>query len=334
MTLNDIYHALDPVAFTIGPFQVRWYGMAYIVGFCCVALIMWLLARRWKIRFDADALSTFILCVMVGVVLGARLGYVLVYGDGWYWAHPEDILAFHKGGMSFHGGLVGAVIAGIVATRITKIPFLTLADLAVCGAPVALFFGRCANFINGELWGAVTDVPWGVIFDGAAGPLPRHPSQLYEALLEGVVIFLVLFILSRKNNPPRPRGTFLAVFFVLYGIFRFAVEFVRQPDAQIGYLLGIDWLTMGQVLSVPLIIAGIVMLFWVAKRNLPQQGAPEPAAPAVAEPLPAEEEAVTEVAAESREVAAAVEAPAAQAETAAESSAESADTGGDAGSVE
>ena len=279
MTLNDIYQALDPVAFSIGIFEVRWYGLAYILGFALVALMVWRLAKRWDLEFDGDTLSTLILCCMIGVIFGARLGYVLVYGDGWYLQHPEDILAFNKGGMSFHGGAVGAVIGGLVAAKMTKMPFMTLADMAVCAAPLGLFFGRIANFINGELWGGVTDVPWGVVFGGEAGMLPRHPSQLYEALLEGLVIFIVLFLLSRKR-PPRPQGTFLGVFFVLYGIFRFAVEFVRQPDSQLGYLWGTDWLTMGQVLSVPLVIAGIALLVWACVAKRPQQGMQ--VAPAVA----------------------------------------------------
>ncbi len=283
MTLNDIYQAIDPVAFAIGPVEVRWYGLAYIAGFICAGLVMWLVAKRWKLRFDLDALTTVLLCVMVGIIFGARFGYVLIYGDGWYLQHPEDILAFNKGGMSFHGGLVGAIIGGIVAAKITKVPFMTLADLAVCGVPLGLFFGRCANFINGELWGAVTDVSWGVVFGGSAGTLPRHPSQLYEALLEGVVIFIVMFVLSRKANPPRPQGTFLGWFMVLYGVFRFAIEFVRQPDSQMGYLLGTDWLTTGQVLSLPLVVAGIGLLVWAAVKHLDQRGMPEPAEPVGAE---------------------------------------------------
>lgn len=294
MTLNDIYQNLDPVAFAIGPFEVRWYGLAYIAGFICAALVMYFVAKRWKINFDADHVTTFILFGMIGIILGARLGYVLVYGDGWYWQHPEDILAFQKGGMSFHGGLVGLAIGGLIAARVLKAPFFTLADLCVCGVPLGLFFGRCANFVNGELWGAVTDLPWGVVFGGSAGTLPRHPSQLYEALLEGVVIFIVLFVLSRKNNPPRPRGTFLGVFLVLYGVFRFAVEFVRQPDAQIGYLFGTNWVTMGQVLSVPLVVAGVILLIWAAKKRLPQQGSAivHEAGPAVCDnnPLHSQEE--------------------------------------------
>ena len=208
----------------------------------------------------------------MGVIVGARLGYCLFYGDGHYLAHPLDIVMLNQGGMSFHGGLIGALISGIFAAKWTGIPYLTLADLGVIAAPIGLFLGRCANFINGELWGAVTDAPWGVVFGGAAGVMPRHPSQLYEALLEGVVIFIVLIILARKL-PPRPRGTFFGVFLIMYGCFRFLVEFVRQPDAQIGYLYG-DWLTMGQVLSVPLIVVGIIVLIYVARVKPPQQGLP------------------------------------------------------------
>ena len=212
--------------------------------------------------------------MIFGVILGGRLGYVLVYGDGYYLQHPEKILAFNEGGMSFHGGLVGVIIGGIIAAKITKIPFLTLADMGVVGVPIGLFFGRCANFINGELWGAPTDLPWGVVFGGAAGMMPRHPSQLYEALLEGVVLFIILFALSRKT-PARPRGTFFGTFLLLYGLFRFMIEFIRQPDAQIGYLLGTNWFTMGQALSIPLMVAGVVFLVYAWKTKKPQMGLPE-----------------------------------------------------------
>ena len=270
--LNDIYQHLDPVAFAIGPFAVRWYGIAYVLGFICAALLIVRLSRRWKVRVDSDSLATIMLCVVVGIILGGRLGYVLFYGDGYYFQHPEDILAFSKGGMSFHGGLIGALLSGIVAARLTHIPYLTLADMGCIVAPVGLFFGRCANFVNGELWGAVTDAPWGVVFGGAAGTLPRHPSQLYEALLEGVLLFIVLFALSRKT-PPRPQGTFLGTFLVLYGCFRFAIEFVREPDAQLGYLWG-GWLTMGQVLSVPLILIGVAVLAYALIAKKSQQGLP------------------------------------------------------------
>ena len=274
MTLNDIYQAIDPVALSLGPLQIRWYGLAYVVGFICAFLVIAKFSQRWKIRINDDAFFTVVFCVIFGVILGGRLGYVLVYGDGYYLQHPEKILAFNEGGMSFHGGLVGVIIGGVIAAKITKIPFLTLADMGVVGVPIGLFFGRCANFINGELWGAPTDLPWGVIFGGAAGMMPRHPSQLYEALLEGVVLFIILFALSRKT-PARPRGTFFGTFLLLYGLFRFMIEFIRQPDAQIGYLLGTDWFTMGQALSIPLMIAGVIFHVYAWKTKEPQMGLPE-----------------------------------------------------------
>lgn len=268
--LNTLYQNLDPVAFALGPFEVRWYGLAYVLGFILVALILWRTAKRWKLDINSDAVLTVIFCGIIGIIFGARLGYVLVYGNGYYLAHPAEILAFNQGGMSFHGGLVGGLLSGIVSAKITRIPYLTLADLCCIGAPLGLFFGRCANFVNGELWGAPTDAAWGVVFGGSAGMVPRHPSQLYEALLEGLVIFIVLFALSRKM-PPRPRGTFLGLFLVLYGCFRFLIEFVREPDVQLGYLWG-GWLTMGQVLSVPLIIVGAVVLWYAYTKKLPQEG--------------------------------------------------------------
>lgn len=277
--LNDIYQGLDPIAFSLGPLVVRWYGLAYVLGFVCAAAIIYFVAKRWKLGMSEDNLLTLTVCAIVGVVLGARIGYVLFYGDGYYLSHPLEILAFNQGGMSFHGGLVGLLIGGAVAARMMRIPFLTLADLGSIAAPIGLFFGRCANFVNGELWGAPTDGPLGVVFGGAAGMMPRHPSQLYEAVLEGLVIFCVLFALSRKY-PPRPQGTFLGAFLVLYGIFRFLIEFVREPDVQLGYLWG-GWLTMGQVLSAPLIVAGIALLIYAARTRHPQAGPQEIQPPSV-----------------------------------------------------
>lgn len=268
--LNQLYQMLDPVAFSIGPFSVRWYGIAYILGFACAAFVIVRTAKRWQISLDVDSLMTVLLGAIIGIIVGARLFYCVFYGDGYYFEHPMEILAFSQGGMSFHGGLIGALLSGLVTARMIGVPYLTLADMAVVGAPLGLLFGRCANFVNGELWGAVTDAPWGVVFGGAAGTLPRHPSQLYEAFLEGVVLFVVLYALSRKV-PPRPQGTFLGVFLTGYGLARIAVEFVRQPDAQLGYLFG-DWLTMGMVLSFPLVIAGIALLVHAVVKKRPQQG--------------------------------------------------------------
>ena len=247
--LNDIYQSIDPVLFAFGPFTVRWYGVAYVLGFVFAGLVIWRVARRWRVRVDADSLLTIMFCVIIGVIVGGRLGYVLFYGEGYYFQHPEQILAFNKGGMSFHGGLIGALLAGIAAAKLTRIPYLTLADLGCIGAPLGLLFGRCANFINGELWGAPTDAAW------------------------GVVIFAVLYLLSRRM-PPRPRGTFLGTFLVMYGCFRFLVEFVREPDAQLGYLWG-GWLTMGQLLSVPLILVGAGVLVYALVVKKPQKGLPE-----------------------------------------------------------
>jgi phosphatidylglycerol---prolipoprotein diacylglyceryl transferase len=285
MLLQMIYDASNPVAFSLGPLTVRWYGLAYLAAFALGAFILWRIGRRWKLTISLDDVLTVIIGVVIGAIVGGRLGYVIAYGDGYYLSHPLEIFMLSEGGMSFHGGLIGVVISGIISARITKIPFLTLADLGAIAAPLGLFFGRCANFINGELWGAVTDLPWGVVFGGSAGDLPRHPSQLYEAFLEGIVIFTVLYLLARRY-PPRPRGTFFGLFLVLYGVFRIAVEFIREPDVQLGYLFG-GWLTMGMVLSVPLILAGIGLLIYAHRRRLPQIGnvvAPSTAEDVVAPP--------------------------------------------------
>lgn len=258
--LNEIYQNLNPVAFRIGDFSVRWYGIAYIIGFICAGIILVITARHWKIKIDSDRLLSGILCGVVGVILGARLGYVLFYGNGYYFSNSVKILALSEGGMSFHGGLIGGLIAAIFSARLMKIKYLRLLDLAFIGVPIGLLFGRCANFINGELWGAPCDLPWAVNFGGVAGNMLRHPSQLYEAILEGIVIFIILFALSRKL-PPFKEGTYFAIFCILYAIFRFLVEFVREPDSQLGYLAW-DWLTMGQLLSIPVFLLGASILIY------------------------------------------------------------------------
>ena len=268
--LNEIYQSLDPVAFAIGPFQVRWYGLAYIFGIVLAGFIMHRVAKRWKIDIDVDSLLTMLISALVGIVAGGRLGYVLFYGDGYFLEHPNHILAFNMGGMSFHGAIVGLAVAAAVGARLTKIPMFTWADLMVIGGSIGLFFGRLANFVNGELWGAPTDLPWGVVFGGAAGEIARHPSQLYEACLEGLVCFVILYLLSRRW-PVFPRGFFTGVFFVVYAVARIAVEFVREPDVQLGYLFG-GWLTMGMVLSFVLLLVGVFLVAHALVRNMPQQG--------------------------------------------------------------
>ena len=272
MWLNDIYQSLNPIAVTLGPFAIRWYGLAYLAGFVCAGLVMRALARRWRLDISGDDVVSVMIGIAFGVIVGARLFYVLFYGAGYYLAHPLEVFATWDGGMSFHGGLVGAIVGGYITSRGLHISFVTICDLAACGAPVGLFFGRCANFINGELWGKETSLPWGVMFsDTGGGAVYRHPSQLYEALLEGVVLFVIMMVLSRKR-PPRPQGTFIGTFLACYGVFRFLIEFVRLPDAQLGYLLGTDWLTMGQCLSVPLVVIGIIVIATARRLDRPQVG--------------------------------------------------------------
>lgn len=268
MFLDEIYHALDPVAFSIGPFSVRWYALAYLAGFICAGLVMWRTQRRWKLGLTLDDVLSIMIGIVFGIIIGARLFYVVFYGAGYYLENPLEIFMLNHGGMSFHGGLVGAVVGGSLVCRRYGISIPTVCDMGVIGAPIGLFFGRCANFVNGELWGKETDLPWGVMFE-TGGAVYRHPSQLYEAVLEGVVIFVVLYALSRRV-PPRPQGTFMGAFLALYGVFRFLVEFVRVPDAQLGYLFGP--ITMGQLLSLPLVLLGIVILVGAHRLNRPQRG--------------------------------------------------------------
>ena len=247
---------IDPVAFSIGSLQLRWYGLMYLFAFVGGWILGRLRASRpgsgWRAQ-DVDDLLTF---VMLGVILGARLGYVLFYDLAEYIRDPLEIFRVWNGGMSFHGGLLGVVGAFWYFSRTRKKPFLDVADFIAPLVPQGLFFGRLGNFINGELWGKPSDLPWAMIFP-TGGPWPRHPSQLYEALLEGVALFVVLWLFSARKRRP---GAVAGLFALLYGIFRFAVEFVRVPDVQLGYL-AFGWLTMGQVLCLPLILIG-AWLIW------------------------------------------------------------------------
>lgn len=267
--LNELYHSLNPVAFSAGPITIYWYGLAYVVGALLTAFVMWRTQKRWGLSITSDDLSTVVVCVVFGLIIGARLFYVLFYGNGYYFEHPLEILAINQGGMSFHGGLVGGIIGGVIGCRILGLSAWTIADLAVIGAPLALCLGRCANFVNGELWGKPTDLPWGVVFE-SGGDVARHPSQLYEALLEGVLLFTVMQLLSRKR-PLLPQGTFMGVFIAWYGAARILVEFVRVPDAQLGYLFG-GFVTMGQLLSLPLVIVGVALIVYALHAKRPQRG--------------------------------------------------------------
>ncbi|MBQ3059282.1 MAG: prolipoprotein diacylglyceryl transferase [Desulfovibrio sp.] len=246
---------IDPVAFSIGSLQLRWYGLMYVMAFA----LGWFLARRRAARpgsgwrpADVDDLLT---CVMLGIILGGRLGYVLFYDLPAYLNDPVEIIRIWNGGMSFHGGLLGVLAAFWYFAHRQKRRFLDVSDFVAPLVPPGLFFGRIGNYINGELWGKVSDVPWAVIFP-AAGPQPRHPSQLYEAVLEGAVLFVILWLYSSRQHKP---GAVSGLFALGYGICRFSVEFVRVPDIQLGYL-AFGWLTMGQLLCLPLMIAGLWLL--------------------------------------------------------------------------
>jgi phosphatidylglycerol---prolipoprotein diacylglyceryl transferase len=261
------YPTIDPVLVSIGPFAVRWYALAYIAAL----LLGWrycnMLARRWAARGTPAAtpqeLDDFLVWATIGVVLGGRIGYVLFYNFAFYLQHPGQALELWHGGMSFHGGAIGVFIAIALFCHQRRLLLLPFADLIACAVPIGLFLGRIANFINGELWGRPSDVPWAMIFP-TGGPLPRHPSQLYEATLEGLVLFLILLILQRSDAVRARRGTLCGAFLIGYGAFRIVAEFFREPDQQLGFLIA--GATMGQLLSVPLILAGL-FLIWFARRR-------------------------------------------------------------------
>ena len=251
-----IHPQIDPIAFSIGPLAVRWYGLMYLAGF---AAAWWLGTRRIRAALAPITRKQFddlIFLAVLGVILGGRLGYVLFYKPGYYAAHPLEIFAVWQGGMSFHGGLLGVMAAMWIAARRNRVHFLSLMDFVAPLCPLGIAAGRIGNFINGELWGRVTDLPWGMVFRGA-GDAPRHPSQLYQAALEGFALFVLLWWFSSK---PRPRGQVSAVFLMGYGTFRFIAEFAREPDAFLGLLaLG---LTMGQWLCIPMILGGALLFAW------------------------------------------------------------------------
>lgn len=252
---------IDPVAVSIGPLQLHWYGLMYLVGFVVGWLLGRLRARRPGSGWTPVEVDDLLTCVMLGVIIGGRLGYALFYDLPAFLADPLEIFRIWHGGMSFHGGLLGAAGAFFWFARSRKRTFLQVSDFVAPLVPQALFFGRIGNFINGELWGKVSHAPWAMVFPGA-GPLPRHPSQLYEALLEGLVLFVALWIYSAT---PRKPGAVSGFFALGYGLARFLVEFVRVPDAHLGYL-AFGWLTMGQVLCLPLMGVGLWLLLRPAPR--------------------------------------------------------------------
>jgi phosphatidylglycerol:prolipoprotein diacylglycerol transferase len=246
---------IDPVFLSIGPLQFRWYGLMYVLAFIATYLILRSETRRKALPLSVDDVADLVFFGALGVVLGGRLGYILFYKLPFYLSHPLQIFYVWEGGMSFHGGFLGVIIAFLIYARRKQIPFFTLIDMAALCAPVGLGLGRIGNFINAELYGRQTDVPWGVIFPGG-GALPRHPSQLYEALLEGVLLFFIVRTASRTTSATGVAGwTFVAG----YGLFRFIVEFFRQPDDHLGLLVSI--FSMGQLLSFPMFLLGSFMVF-------------------------------------------------------------------------
>ncbi len=251
----------DPILVSIGPFAIRWYALAYIFGI----LLGWLYARaiiRNERLWGGPAPLTvldfddFVLWVTLGIILGGRTGYVLFYSFPHFAANPLEIFEVWKGGMSFHGGFLGCVVAVVLFARTRGVPLLSLGDITCAVGPIGLFLGRLANFVNGELWGRPADVPWAMVFP-AGGPQPRHPSQLYEATLEGLVLLAILAVLVRMGALKRP-GLTVGAFAVGYAIARTICELFREPDAQLGFLWG--GLTMGMVLNVPLLLAGLAFI--------------------------------------------------------------------------
>lgn len=253
MTLTHPF--IDPVALTLGPLQIHWYGIMYVVGFLA---FWWLGVKRARMPFSPispEKVSDLLFYGVVGVILGGRIGYVLFYQFESFITQPWILFYIWQGGMSFHGGLLGVLLVAWLYARHLSRPFLHLTDFVAPLIPIGLGAGRLGNWINGELWGKTSELPWAMIFP-AADWMPRHPSQLYQALLEGLVLFVILWFFSRK---PRPIGAVSGVFLIGYGSFRFIIEFVREPDGHLGYL-AFDWLTMGQLLSLPMIAAGMIML--------------------------------------------------------------------------
>lgn len=253
---------IDPIAFSIGPLQIHWYALAYLLGFMGGwAYAVFLLKRYGQSSpFKPELVEDLLPWVIAGVILGGRIVYCAVYNPILYLHNPLDIFKIWQGGMSFHGGLIGVLTAIAIYGRAKKIPFLRLTDVAAAVVPIGLFFGRIANFVNGELFGRVTSAPWGIVFPNG-GPLPRHPSQLYEALLEGAILFTVLFMLARRKDTWKAEGLLSGVFLIGYAMSRIIVEFAREPDAQIGFLPG--GITMGQLLCLPMIGFGIyIVMRW------------------------------------------------------------------------
>ncbi len=259
-----IFPDIDPVALELGPLVIRWYALSYVVGILLAYVYVNWLDRLQAAReniptyFNDKARDDLIMYAVLGIILGGRIGYILFYNLPYYMGHPVEILHIWQGGMSFHGGLLGIFAAYYLFARKYKLQWLRIMDYLATAAPMGLFFGRLANFVNGELYGRVTDSSWGMIFPQSDG-LPRHPSQLYEATFEGLVLFIILYFVSTRTRALQYVGLVGGLFLAGYGIARFGVEFFREPDAQLGFILGP--LSMGQMLCLPMIAAGLWLAF-------------------------------------------------------------------------
>lgn len=261
--MNDIgfaYPNLDPIAFAYGPIIIRWYALAYITGFLGGWGVAAQLLKRYAgvNRVASVIVDDLLVYVIFGIILGGRIGYVLFYNGAYYLQHPGDVLQLWQGGMSFHGGLIGSLIGMALYARRNEYKFLEITDVAAAVTPIGLFFGRLANFVNDELFGRVTDVPWAVRFPNGDF-LPRHPSQLYEAGLEGIVLFAVMMALATRPATWNKKGLLSGVFLIGYALARTTAEFFREPDIQIGFLF--NGVTMGQILCIPMLIAGALILW-------------------------------------------------------------------------
>ncbi len=257
------YPEIDAVAFSLGPLKVHWYGIMYLLAFLSAGFIAWRRSQRPDTAVRRNQIEDLVVYGALGVIVGGRCGYVLFYQFERWLDDPLWLLRVWEGGMSFHGGLLGVIAAMALYARKIKQPFFRLMDFVVPMVPLGLGFGRLGNFVGQELWGRVTDLPWGMVFPKDPEQLVRHPSQLYQAFLEGLVLFAIVYWFSAK---PRPRGAVSGLFLVFYATFRFSVEFVREPDEHLKDQLVFDWMTRGQLLSLPMLILGLVLLAWAYHR--------------------------------------------------------------------
>ena len=258
------FPAIDPTLVEIGPFAIRWYALAYIGGLLLGWRYVRWIAERPPRLISGEQIDDLLVWITLGVILGGRLGYVVFYKPQFFLENPLEILQVWQGGMSFHGGLLGSIIAGYIFARRRGAPPLHVGDLCAAAVPIGLLLGRLANFVNGELWGRATDVSWAMIFPGDPEQLPRHPSQLYQAGLEGLVLLIVLFLLARQERVRRRHGFIFGAFIAGYGVARFIVEFAREPDSHLGLLLA--GASMGQLLSLPMIVGGVAIMIIVSRR--------------------------------------------------------------------